>query len=82
MCLLQAIVQMINPPIDERNVVNFLVEHLQRDVRVLAASLGRSPDDAILLIHIVLHRIEHHQFNGDIIFTFFLFGYIYFIFVL
>ncbi len=63
-CYMQAIADIITPPVGEHDVINFLVEHLRIDLQRLTASIGRSPDDAVLLVHLVLSNIVQQQVGG------------------
>lgn len=55
---------MIYPTVEKDAVVNFLVEHLRLDLHNIATCIGRSPDDAVLLVHLVLSGIVHRPVSG------------------
>jgi hypothetical protein len=55
---------MIYPAVGDNGVVNFLVEHLRLDVQNIARCIGRSPDDAVLLIHLILSGIIQRPVSG------------------
>lgn len=55
---------MINPAVGENNAVDFLVEHLRLDLQNVAKCIGRSPDDAVLLVHLILSGIIHQPVSG------------------
>jgi hypothetical protein len=52
---------MVHPPVGEAGVIDFLVEHLRLDLHNIATIIGRSPDDAVLLVHMVLSSIGQHR---------------------
>ena len=53
----QAISVLIKPHVPQGVVVEFLWQHLSRDLDVLSRAIGRSPDDAALTIHCILAEI-------------------------
>jgi hypothetical protein len=55
---------MITPAVGENAVVNFLVEHLRLDLQNIAKCIGRSPDDAVLLVHLILSGIVQRPVSG------------------
>ena len=62
----QAIAAIIKPPVQD--VVQFLKEHIQHDIRCIARSTGNSDDEAVQLIHLVLVGIVNNlsQLGGKI----------------
>lgn len=58
---MQAIAGMVHPPVREAGVIDFLVEHLRVDLHNIATIIGRSPDDAVLLVHMVLSSIGQQR---------------------
>ena len=48
----QSVAAIIKPPVQD--VVQFLKEHIQHDIRCIARSTGNSDDEATRLIHLVL----------------------------
>ncbi|XP_027055365.1 E3 ubiquitin-protein ligase RNF213-like isoform X2 [Pocillopora damicornis] len=56
----QNISNLINPTIPPAALTRFLWDHLQLDFEVLAKSLGRSVDDTVLCIHMVLAQMTAH----------------------
>ncbi|XP_022783821.1 E3 ubiquitin-protein ligase rnf213-alpha-like [Stylophora pistillata] len=51
---------LINPRIPPAALTRFLWDHLRLDLEVLAKSLGRSVDDTVLCIHMVLAQMTAH----------------------
>ena len=62
----QAIAAIIKPPVQD--VVQFLKEHIQHDIRSIAQSTGNSDDEAVQLIHLVLVGIVNNlsQLGGKL----------------
>ncbi|PFX29705.1 E3 ubiquitin-protein ligase RNF213 [Stylophora pistillata] len=56
----QNISHLINPRIPPAALTRFLWDHLQLDLEVLARSLGRSVDDTVLCVHMVLAQMTAH----------------------
>ncbi|KAL3881537.1 hypothetical protein ACJMK2_027969, partial [Sinanodonta woodiana] len=52
----ETICQLIKPKIEETMVVQFLMEHIQRDLKDLHRALGRSVDDVLVMLHCILHQ--------------------------
>ena len=50
---------MMKPPVQD--VVQFLKEHIQHDVRCIARSTGNSDDEVVQLIHLVLAGIINNM---------------------
>ncbi|XP_078381354.1 E3 ubiquitin-protein ligase rnf213-alpha-like isoform X3 [Oculina patagonica] len=59
----QGLSALINPRVPPAALSRFLWDHLQMDVEVLASSLGRSIDDTILCIHMVLVQMTARVSN-------------------
>lgn len=55
---------MIFPPVGVDGVVDFLVDHLHLDLQNIAKFMGRSRDDAVLLVHLILYGIVQQQVTG------------------
>ena len=55
---IQSVAAIIKPPVQD--VVQFLKEHIQYDVRCIAQSTGNSDDEAVQLIHLVLAGIVNN----------------------
>jgi hypothetical protein len=51
-CFNQNIAAVIKPPVDD--VVQFLKEHIQHDIRCIARTTGNNDDEAVQIIHLVL----------------------------
>ena len=51
------LVQLIKPALNVQDIPAFLLRHLEKDVTLLGKALGRSVDEAVLVIHLVLHDI-------------------------
>jgi hypothetical protein len=51
----QSIAAVIKPPVQD--VVQFLKEHIQHDIRCIAQCTGKNDDEAVQIIHLVLVRI-------------------------
>jgi hypothetical protein len=51
----QGIAAIIKPPVED--VVQFLKEHIQHDIRCIARSTGNNNDEAVQIIHLVLAGI-------------------------
>ncbi|XP_068694638.1 E3 ubiquitin-protein ligase rnf213-alpha-like [Montipora foliosa] len=56
----QDVASLINPRVPPEALARFLWDHLQMDLELLAKSLGRSVDDTILCIHMVLAYMTAH----------------------
>ncbi|KFP69204.1 E3 ubiquitin-protein ligase RNF213, partial [Acanthisitta chloris] len=73
----QSLRRMIKPPV--RDAVSFLQEHVQEDLAQLTRILGKSLDETINILHLVLSRLlqdpQQHldqwpvQFNDDVLST-------------
>ena len=59
----QGLFALINPRVPAEALPRFLWDHLQLDVELLASSLGRSIDDTVLCIHMVLVQMTAHVSN-------------------
>ncbi|KAK3600077.1 hypothetical protein CHS0354_016454, partial [Potamilus streckersoni] len=53
----EAICQLIKPKIEENMVVQFLMEHTQRDLNDLHRALGRSIDDVLVMLHCIFNQV-------------------------
>ena len=53
----------MNPTVSPEALPRFLWDHLQLDVEVLAKSLGRSVDETILCVHMILRLLTGHVSN-------------------
>eukprot|EP00731_Ephydatia_muelleri_P024235 Em0016g506a len=51
------LVQLIKPAVNVQDIPEFLLRHLEKDVTLLGKALGISVDEAVLVIHLVLHVI-------------------------
>ena len=51
------VVQLIEPPVTVDQVQDFLFDHMTCDLEVLASSLGRSEEDCVLLVNLVIRNI-------------------------
>ena len=51
------LVQLIKPALKEQDIPEFLLRHLEKDLTLLGRALGRSVDEAVLVLHLVLHDI-------------------------
>ena len=51
------LVQLIKPTLREQEIPEFLWKHLEKDLTLLGRALGRSVDEAVLVIHLVLQDI-------------------------
>ncbi|XP_060586335.1 E3 ubiquitin-protein ligase rnf213-alpha-like [Ruditapes philippinarum] len=60
----QAIQRLIRPDIDVNNVVEFLWAHINLDIDDLQRTLGRSIDDALLLMHTIVNQIMRIHNDG------------------
>ena len=60
----QEISTLINPRVNPAALTRFLRDHLRLDVETLANSLGRSIDDTMLCIHMVLVHMTTHVSNS------------------
>lgn len=54
----------VTPPVESKKIVNFFWHHLERDFEILCKAIGKSFDEAALLVHIVLQQIL--KVNPDI----------------
>ncbi len=54
----QSIAAIIKPPV--QNVVQFLREHIQHDVRCIARSTGNNDDEAVKIVYLVLVGIVNN----------------------
>ena len=61
--ILQEVVAMIKPAIPVETVPDFLWQHILHDLDVLAAAIGKSPDDCVTLIHLLLNAMPKANFN-------------------
>ena len=52
---------MINPQLAVPNVQMFVWEHLQISIKIFAKSIGRSLEDAIVLVHLVLKNMLQEE---------------------
>ena len=59
--------QLIVPEVQADDVCGFLWEHLVNDVRNLSISLGRSEDEVLLAIHVVLSELVYRATNSKFI---------------
>ena len=57
---LQVLEELISPGLQLEDIPLFFWQHLQRDLEILATSLGRSIDEAALTVHLVLKQICTH----------------------
>ena len=57
----------MNPTVPPEELPRFFWDHLQLDVEVLAKSLGRSVDETILCVHMILARMTVHVSNRKLI---------------
>ena len=55
---------MIDPPIAAAEVGNYLTDHLHKDLQSLAKACNCSPDNAALLIHLILQTMNNKPVNG------------------
>ena len=53
----------MNPTVPPEALSRFLWDHLQLDVEVLARSLGRSAEETILCVHMILACMTGHVSN-------------------
>ncbi|XP_048586969.1 E3 ubiquitin-protein ligase rnf213-alpha-like isoform X2 [Nematostella vectensis] len=61
----QHVAQMITPYVTPNAVQQFLWNHVANDLRLLTQSSGRSVDDAILIVHLLIRNIATHaQMNA------------------
>ena len=51
------VVQLIEPAVKVEQVEDFLFDHITRDLEVLVRSLGRSEEDCVLLVNLVIRKI-------------------------
>ena len=58
---------LINPTVLPAELSRFLWDHLQLDVELLAKSLGRSVDETILCVHMILACMTAHVSNRTLI---------------
>ena len=58
---------LINPTVPPAELSRFLWDHLQLDVELLAKSLGRSVDETILCVHMILACMTAHVSNRTLI---------------
>ncbi|XP_068694646.1 E3 ubiquitin-protein ligase rnf213-alpha-like isoform X2 [Montipora foliosa] len=56
----QDVASLINPRVPPEALARFLWDHLRMDLELLAKSLGRSVDDTILCIHMILTYMTSH----------------------
>lgn len=61
----ESIAAMVDPEIPIEEVADFLWKHMECDINVLAGSLQKSPDDCILLMHILLDKIMKNRITGE-----------------
>ncbi|KAJ7339580.1 hypothetical protein OS493_005983 [Desmophyllum pertusum] len=61
----QDISTLINPRVPPAALTRFLWDHLRLDVETLAKSLGRSIDDTLVCIHMVLVQMTAHVSNAQ-----------------
>lgn len=52
-----AIASMIQPRITQQEVCPYFWNHLEHDLQVLCRAIGRSPDEAYLLLHYLCHQL-------------------------
>ena len=60
----------ISPPIPTENLEHFFLRNLEQDLITLSSSLGRSIDDAVLIIHLILKQLSQLpdiDFPGNLI---------------
>lgn len=57
MVILQAVTGLINAQIAADQVPQFLVEHLMLDLDILRQAIGKSHDDASVLLHIIFNHM-------------------------
>ncbi|KAL2078388.1 hypothetical protein ACEWY4_026073 [Coilia grayii] len=62
----QGIRQMITPPV--RDVIEFLYNHLEKDMEVLGRTLDLNLDDTVIVIHLILNAAakDSHQQRADL----------------
>ncbi len=58
LCFKKSIAAIIKPAVP--NVVQFLQEHVQHDIRCIARSTGNNDDEAVRIIHLVLVAIVNN----------------------
>ena len=51
------LVELIKPAMQESMVPEFIWRHLDKDISLLAKSLGKSTDESLLAIHMILRGI-------------------------
>lgn len=59
--LLQALVRIIKPPVQD--LMEFLQQHIQRDLEQLTRTLGKGADETTHVVHLILCRLlrqQHH----------------------
>lgn len=62
---LQSLQKIIKPPV--RNSVTFLQQHIQEDLAQMTKTLGKSVDETINILHLVLSSLlkDPHQHSGQ-----------------
>ena len=61
---LHSVAGLVKPPVAAEHLPQFLWDHILKDLELLAASLGRSQDDALILIHVILDHMYRTQGQG------------------
>eukprot|EP00731_Ephydatia_muelleri_P016208 Em0009g632a len=59
------LVQLIKPAMQESMVPEFIWRHLDKDISLLAKSLGKSTDESLLAIHMILRDIAQKDIPKD-----------------
>ena len=55
---IQGLLNIIKTDVKPREVSSFFWEHLQHDINMLSTAMGKSKDDACLLVHLILKQIS------------------------
>ena len=58
---------LVNPTVPPAQLSRFLWDHLQLDVELLAKSLGRSVEETILCVHMILACMTAHVSNRKLL---------------
>ena len=48
----------ISPTVQVKNLERFFLKNLEKDLLALSSSLGRSVDDSILTVHLILKQLS------------------------
>ena len=54
---IEALAQLVNPPVLPRHLPEFFWRHLQRDIEDLSRITTRGTDECAMIVHLVLSRI-------------------------